>query len=466
MASLTPSRIPTLRFLGAAGTVTGSKFLVELDGSQVLVDAGLFQGTKELRLRNWDRVPVDTAALDAVVLTHAHLDHCGHLPLLRQAGYRGPIHATAGTIGLVAIVLPDSGHLLEEEAAHANRHGWSKHRPALPLYTEDEALDTLEQLVELGLHERRELAPGVTTELARAGHILGSAIVRLELGGTSITFSGDLGRPVHPVLRPPEPIGDTDWIVIESTYGDRRHDEEHAVRQLRDVITRTVERGGTVVIPAFAVDRTEVLLHHLGHLHDRGELPLVPVYVDSPMALAALAVYRDAIADRSDEVREATFHDPTPFLEDRVTEVFDPEASKAVTASDEPKIIISASGMAAGGRVVHHLVRFLPDPASSVVLVGFQAEGTRGRALLDGARELKMLGQYVRVRADVVGLSSFSVHADADELMAWLRTAAREPRGVFVVHGEPAAAQALHDRIEDELDWTAVVPAHGEQVRL
>ncbi|HSK23334.1 MAG TPA: MBL fold metallo-hydrolase [Egicoccus sp.] len=458
-------RNATLRFLGAAGTVTGSKFLLERDGSRILVDCGLFQGVKPLRLRNREPLPFDAAELDAVVLSHGHLDHCGYLPRLRNEGFDGPVYATPGTVALTSIILPDSGYLQEEEAAHANRFGWSRHHPALPLYTEQDARDTLGQLVPLPFHEPREVAPGIVAELSRAGHILGSATVRVDLG-PSITFSGDLGRPSHPLLREPEPIGETDWVVVESTYGDRRHDDVHAVEALHDVIVRTVERGGTVVIPAFAVDRTEVLLHHLGHLHDRGDLPDVPVYVDSPMALAALRAYRAAIADGSTEFRQAVLDDPTPFLEERVIEVHDPEHSKRVTASDEPKIVISASGMAAGGRVLHHMTRFLPDPASALVLVGFQPEGTRGRALANGASEVKIHGRYVRVRAEIVDLPVFSVHADADELLAWLATATRRPQGVFVVHGEAEAAQRLHDRIEGELDWTAVVPEHGEQVRL
>lgn len=457
---------PTLTFLGAAGTVTGSKHLLTLGDSSVLVDCGLFQGGTHLRRRNWEPLALDTASLDAVVLSHGHLDHCGHLPRLYRQGYRGPVHATAGTIDLAAIVLPDSGHLQEEEARHANRHGWSRHDPALPLYTEEDARDALRLLVELPRHHPTAVAPGISAELARAGHILGSSTVRVELGGTSVTFSGDLGRPNHPLLRPPEPVGATDWLVVESTYGDRTHDDAGAVAQLRDVVARTIERGGTVVIPAFAVDRTEVLLHHLGTLNDRGELPDVPIFVDSPMALAALGVYRAAIDRRSDEFRPDVLADPTPFLEERIVEVPDPDGSRAVTRSDAPKVIISASGMATGGRVLHHLRRFLPDPASSVVLVGFQPEGTRGRALLDGTDELKIFGQYVRVRAETVDLPSFSVHADADELIAWMATATEPPRGVFIVHGEPSAARALHDRVVAELDWTAVVARDGERVHL
>jgi metallo-beta-lactamase family protein len=457
---------PVLTFLGGARTVTGSKFLLEHGAAQVLIDSGLFQGMKELRLRNWQSPDIDPASLDAVVLTHAHLDHCGYLPRLVADGYTGPVYASAGTAALARIVLPDSAFLQEEEAAYANRKGYSKHHPALPLYTAEDAEDALRLLTVLEPGTTHEVAPGVRITQRPAGHILGSSVTRVELDGGTITFSGDLGRDQHPLLLPPAPIGDSDWIVVESTYGDRQHDDAHALADLRDAISRTVDRGGTVVIPAFAVDRTEVLLHHLGHLDDRGELPPVPVYVDSPMALAALKVYRDAIDRRSPELRPELMADPTPFLSNRITEAHEPEESKAISASSEPKIIISASGMASGGRVVHHLARFLPDPANTVVLVGFQAAGTRGRALADGATELKMLGRYVRVRAEIVNLPAFSVHADADELVAWLRTCTSVPRGVFCVHGEQEASLTLARRIGDQLDWPAVVPRHGERVLL
>ncbi len=455
-----------IRFLGGARTVTGSKYLLDHEGSQVMVDCGMFQGGKELRLRNWQPIPVDVRALSSVVLTHAHLDHCGYLPRIHADGFEGPIHATSGTLALASIILPDSAHLQEEEARHANDEGYSKHRPALPLYDTADVAGTLPLFRPLELGEQRQIATGIVAILARAGHILGSSIAHLNLGGTSIVFSGDLGRPSHPLLLGPEPIGDADWIVVESTYGDRTHDDTLALDHLRDVIARTIARRGTVVIPAFAVDRTEVLLHHLGTLADRGELPAVPVYVDSPMALGSLHAYRAAIAGRSSEFRPEVLDDLTPFLDDRIIEVRDAEASKRLTVSDEPKIIISASGMATGGRVVHHLARYLAEPESSVVLVGYQADGTRGRALLGGARELKMLGQYVRVRAEVVNLPSFSVHADANELLTWLRTATRRPKGVFVVHGEMGPARTLASRIEDELDWTAIVPRLDEAVRL
>ena len=457
---------PTLRFLGAAGTVTGSKHLLDSGLGRLMVDCGLFQGIRELRDRNWQRLPIDASSVSSVVLTHAHIDHCGFLPRLRADGFAGRIHATAATNELVRIVLPDSAHLQEEEARHANEEGYSKHSPALPLYDTEDVARTLPLLTDLPRGVHQELAPGIAVTLRRAGHILGSSIVRAELGGTSVVFSGDLGRPAHPLLLPPEPIGDAEWIVVESTYGDRRHDEQESILGLEDVITRTTARGGTVVIPAFAVDRTEIILHHLDRMSGEGRLPDVPVYVDSPMALAALRVYREAVRAADPELREGIPLDPTPFLADRLREVQDVQASKRLSASREPKVIIAASGMATGGRVVHHLAAFLPDERSSVVLVGYQAPGTRGQALLAGARELKMQGRYVRVRARVVNLPAFSVHADANEILGWLRTASGTPRGVFLVHGEPAAAQHLADRIDDELGWTPVVPHLDEVVRL
>lgn len=455
-----------LRFLGGAGTVTGSKHLIEAGTGKVMVDCGLFQGTRDLRDRNWRRLPIEVPSVNAVVLTHAHIDHCGYLPRLRADGFTGRIHATPDTNELVRIVLPDSAHLQEEEAREANEGGYSKHSPALPLYDTEDVARTLPLLTDLPHGERRDVAPGVSVTLGRAGHILGSSIVHVETGDRRVVFSGDLGRPEHPLLLPPEPIGDADWIVVESTYGDRRHDEEESVVGLETTIRATVARGGTVVIPAFAVDRTEIILHHLDRMAQEGRLPDVPVYVDSPMALAALRVYRAAARAASPEMRHGVPLDPTPFLSDRLHEVQDAQASKRLSASREPKVIIAASGMATGGRVVHHLAAFVPDERSSIVLVGYQAPGTRGQALLAGARELKMHGRYVRVRAHVVNLPAFSVHADADEIMGWLRTTTGTPRGVYLVHGEPPAARRLADRIDAELGWMAVVPSLDEVVRL
>jgi metallo-beta-lactamase family protein len=461
--------VPVLTFLGAAGTVTGSRFLVDTPDARVLVDAGLFQGLKELRRRNWERFPVAPSSIDAAVMTHAHVDHVGWLPVLTRDGFRGPVHATAGTVALASIVLPDAGHLQEEEAAYANRKGFSKHHPALPLYTEEDARWSLRLFAAEPYDEEIEIAEGVHLTLRPAGHILGSATATLRLTGPPerrITFSGDLGRPRHPILGPPAPLAEADVVVVESTYGDRRHNEATGTERLADVICRTARRGGTLLIPAFAVDRTEVVLLHLRTLRDAGRIPALPVYVDSPMALAALRVYRDAIASGDREIRPEVGRVADPFGAALVVEVRDVEASKALAGGPVPAIIISASGMASGGRVVHHLARLLGDRRNAVVLVGFQAPGTRGRLLADGARQLKLLGGYVPVRAEIVDVDAFSVHADQRELLGWLHTVTTTPDMVYVVHGEPAASACLRDRIAERRDWSAVVARHGERVRL
>ncbi|MFN8037409.1 MAG: MBL fold metallo-hydrolase [Acidimicrobiia bacterium] len=458
---------PILRFLGATGTVTGSRFLVETADARVLVDCGLFQGLKALRARNWDRFPVDPGAIDAVVLSHAHVDHTGYVPAIVRDGFSGHVVSSPGTRALAEIVLPDAGHLQEEDAEFANRAGFSKHRPALPLYTEADALRSLERFRDHAGDQPVELAGGVTATLRNAGHILGSSTVALTLdGGRTVTFSGDLGRAHHPILQPPAPLADTDIVVIESTYGSREHDDGDVVARFADAIVRTAKRGGTVVIPAFAVDRTEVILFHLTKLVREGRVPDLPVYVDSPMALAALAKYRDAIASGAPEVRADVAAGDDPFDAGQLHEVRDVAGSKALNEQRYPSVIISASGMATGGRVLHHLAHRLTDSRNTVVLVGFQAEGTRGRLLSEGARNVKMLGRYVPVRAEIVDIPGFSVHADRGELLAWLRTAPREPEAVFVVHGEQSASEALRDAIVDELGWNAAVPRHLEIVRV
>ena len=463
--------VTTLIPLGAVQTVTGSKFLVEHGGRCVLFDSGLFQGLKELRERNWAAFPIPPDTLDAVVISHAHLDHCGYLPRLVKAGFRGDVHVTFDTGRLMSVVLPDSARLLEEEAKYANRSGYSRHSPALALYTEDDAWTALEQLRSHPFEQAFDAADGIRVTLQPAGHILGSATVLVELrDGPTIRFSGDLGRPTHPLLVPPTPVGSCDVLVVESTYGNREHtDPAHNPDALADVITRTVERGGKVIIPAFAVDRTEVLLHHLRLLALDHRLPRVPLYVDSPMALAALQIYREAFEERADDVRpelSGRADAAKVFDVPDLTEVFDSEGSKQVSRAGGPAIIIAGAGMASGGRVVHHLERFLPDERNSVVLVGFQAAGTRGRQLLDGASSVKIHGRYVRAKAEICDLTGFSVHADASELMTWIRTAERPPDTVFVVHGEAEASRALRDRIVRELDWNAVTPEHGERLVL
>jgi metallo-beta-lactamase family protein len=457
---------PTYTPFGGVGTVTGSRHLIESAGSRILLDCGLFQGLKEFRQRNWEPFPADAASIDAVVLTHAHLDHCGYLPRLVKEGFSGPVYVTYDTGKLMAVVLPDSGRLLEEEAGYANRKGFSRHHPALALYTEDDAWRSLDRLQPVGFDQPFSPATGFEATFHPAGHILGSAITRLHAGGVTVVASGDLGRDEHPFLVSPAPIGDADWVIVESTYGDRRHMENSTVERLADLITRTAERGGVVVIPAFAVDRTEVVLFHLHHLHLAGRLPPIPIYLDSPMALDALKIYRNALADEAADISREFWGRAGVLDLPALEEVVDTQGSKRVSRRNGSAVIIAGAGMASGGRVVHHLTSFLPDPRNSVALVGYQAEGTRGRQLLEGASTVKIHGQYVRVRAEVCDLNGFSVHADSDELIEWLRTSSREPSGVFVTHGEPTAALALRRRIESDLDWTGVTPQLFERLSL
>jgi metallo-beta-lactamase family protein len=456
-----------ISFLGAAGTVTGSRHLVEANGARVLVDCGLFQGPRELRQRNWAPFPVDPATIDAVVLTHAHVDHCGYLPALVRDGFSGPIVCTPATAELAGIVLPDSAHLQEEEAEYSNKKGFSKHRPALPLYTQEDAAAALDRLRPLAFETTTEVAPGVHVELVPAGHIIGSAGAVLSLDGQPprrLFFSGDVGRPFHPILRPPATPPPVDVILVESTYGDRTHEPEgEALDRMAEAIVRTAHQGGTVVIPSFAVDRTEVLLIALGRLVSEGRVPRLPVYADSPMALSVLDVYRRAVADRAPDVQPIDAGSDPFDAAGELHELRTPEESRSLNEIGFPSIIISASGMATGGRVLHHLARCLPDSRCTVLLPGYQADGTRGRQLADGARTIKMLGRYVSVRARVVELGAFSVHADANELIEWLRPVP-PPQTCYVVHGEPKSADALAARLGDELGWHAVVPAQGETV--
>ena len=458
------SKHPALEFLGASGTVTGSRFLVTYGSDRLLVDAGLYQGLRELRRLNWAPFPVTPADLDAVVLTHAHLDHTGYLPRLVSDGFAGEAVCTPGTAALAAIVLRDSAHLQEEDARVANEGGWSKHHPALPLYTASDVERTLERLNPVAFGEPWPLG-GMVVTLQRAGHILGSAVAVVDVGGERVVFSGDLGRPGHPLLQPPDKPPAASAMVLESTYGDRRHPPADP-EALADTVRRTVARGGVVLIPAFAVDRTELVLLELLRLRRAGRIPEVPIFVDSPMALAALDVYRAALGAHSDELdlkRAAPLRDLEGLDVHRVR---DAAGSERLNRPKGPCIIISASGMATGGRVVHHLLRQLPDPRNSIVLTGYQAQGTRGRQLAEGARAVKMHGRYVPVRAEVVAISDFSVHADSDELVAWVASAPELPETVYLVHGEPTSSRALADRIQDELGVVAVVPRLGERVLL
>lgn len=449
-----------LTFLGAAGTVTGSKYLVQAGGQRVLVDCGLFQGLKSLRARNWGAPPVDPHSLAAVVLTHAHIDHSGYLPLLCKRGYRGPIYCTHGTRDLLRILLPDAGHLQEEEARHANRWGWSKHADAVPLYTRADAERCLPQLKVVPLDEGFEPAPELEASMSRAGHIVGSACVRLEHDGRSVVLTGDVGRPNDPIMKPPAALPAADYLVVESTYGDRRHPSTEALDELQAVLERTFGRGGTVLVPAFAVGRTQHLLHLLATLFESGRVAPVPVYLDSPMAIAATQVFFDSGADQ--RITRAQCQ----AMDDIATFAHTPEESKAIDGRSGPMVVISASGMATGGRVLHHLRRFLPDEHNTMLLVGFQAAGTRGRTLADGGDELKIFGSYIPVRAEVCSIESLSAHADWLELVQWLERSGIAPRRTFVTHGEPAASDAFRRRLQERFGWQVDVPEDGQTVEL
>jgi metallo-beta-lactamase family protein len=448
-----------LQFLGAAGTVTGSKFLVETAQTRLLVDCGIYQGVKQLRLRNWRPPPFEPSELDAVVLSHAHLDHSGYLPALVRDGYRGPIHVTPPTRDLCRILLPDSGHIHEEDARYANRKKFSKHAPALPLYTEADALRVFPQLSTAEYGE--ELRVGdLRVRLSRAGHILGAASVSISNGQGELLFSGDLGRPDDLLMPPPETPGAPDWVVVESTYGDRSHAEVDPIAAVAEIVTRTAKRGGVLLIPSFAVGRAQTLLYCLHEIFARDLAPAVPVYLNSPMAGSVTDLY-ERYVDYHRLSREAC-----GAVCDVATFTRTVDESKALCERRGPLVIVSASGMATGGRVLHHLKALAPDPANTILLPGFQAPGTRGAALASGAPSIKIHGSYVPVRAEVIQLDVFSAHADRDGLLEWLAACGRAPRRVFVAHGEPVASDALRLRIEEKLGYEAQVPEYLEGFEL
>jgi metallo-beta-lactamase family protein len=449
-----------LAFLGGAGTVTGSKYLLEAAGAKALVDCGLFQGLKALRLRNWEPPPVAPKDVAAVVLTHAHLDHSGYLPRFIREGFAGPVLCSAGTRDLCGILLPDSGHLQEEEARFANARGFSKHKPALPLYTEDEARESLKAFSAVPLGTEGPVAGELHLTLRPAGHILGATSATLRAGGLRIVFSGDLGRLHDPVMRPPEQMAEADYLVVESTYGNRRHGGVDAEVELGAHLARALARGGVVVIPAFAVGRAQALLHYIARLKARRAIPDVPVYLNSPMAIEATRLYHAHMAE----------HRLTPAQCEAACSVAKmvqtADDSRALNGRPGPMVIISASGMATGGRVLHHLKAFAPDARNMIVLPGFQAAGTRGAALASGADEIKVHGEYVPVRAEVVRMDSMSAHADYTEILDWLRGFRHAPKRTFVTHGEPAAADEMRRRIEETFGWPVSVPEDGEAVQL
>ncbi len=460
--------MPSLTFLGAAGTVTGSKYLLDLGDHRVLVDCGLFQGLKELRLRNWAALPIDASTIHAVVLTHAHLDHCGYLPRLVAQGFKGRIFCTPGTRDLCTLVLPDSAHIQEEDARYANRHGYSKHSPALPLYTSLDAARALTRLQPVGYERPVPVVPGVDVEFINAGHLLGSAYARLHIGDRTMLFGGDLGRYGRPVLPDPAAVTAADVLLVESTYGDRAHPPDDDGERLASIVNDTVKRGGKVVVPSFAIGRTEEVIYWLKRLEDDKRIPVLPVYVDSPMAAGALQFYHERVEELDPELNHSTpgNKQASIFATERMTVIETVEQSKGVMNSPGPAIVIAASGMATGGRVLHHLAAMLPDSRNTVLFVGFQAAATRGRLLCDGAKQIKLIGQIVNVAARIERLDSLSAHADANEILRWLKGFVKPPGMTFIVHGEPAAAQALEQRMRTELHWPTHIAQHLERVEL
>ena len=466
-----------LTFMGAARTVTGSKHLLDTGAHKVLVDCGLFQGLKDLRQRNWEALPVRATEITSLVLTHAHLDHCGYIPRLVAQGFKGRVFCTPATAELARVVLMDAAHLQEEDAERANRKGYTRHQPALPLFTERDAVRALELLQPVGYQRPMPVAPGVTAEFLDAGHLLGSSYARVfvEPSNKTILFGGDLGRYGRPVLPDPTPVTAADYLLVESTYGNRIHEQDDDGARIAQIIRETADRGGKVVIPAFALGRVEELLYWIDRLEERRQIPVLPVYVDSPMAATVLAEYRKRMNELDPEIAAmaapGTGHVVAErrmcaFCTSKLTVVSTIAESRAVQESNTPSIVISASGMATGGRVLHHLARALPNPRNTVLFAGYQAAGTRGRQLKDGAKFTKIHGDEVQVAARIEAIDSMSAHADANEIMRWLGHFQTPPTTTFLVHGEVEPMDALRARIEKELGWRVRTPGHLERVEI
>lgn len=450
-----------IQFLGATGTVTGSKYLVSAGAKKILIDCGLFQGYKQLRLRNRAQLPVNPESINAVILTHAHIDHSGYLPLLVKNGFRGKIFCTSGTKDLCDVLLPDAGHLQEEESRYANRKDFSKHHPALPLYTRIDAEHALQSFSPVGFGRKVDLGTGISFQLSPSGHILGSSFVSLSADACSIVFSGDLGRSGEPVMRDPAVIEQADYLVVESTYGDRLHPGDDSAKILGEVLNRTFARGGAVVIPAFAVGRTQTLMYYIAQLKAAGTIPRdVPVYLNSPMAINVTKIFNRHYAEHRLTAEQCS------EISGAVRIINSAEESEALNRKTGPMVIISASGMATGGRVVHHIKAFAPDPRNTILFAGFQAGGTRGAAMVAGAESMKIHGQYVPVKAEIAQLNNLSAHADYAEILAWLAHFRAPPRATFITHGEPSASDALRLRITERLGWECRVPEYLEKVEL
>jgi metallo-beta-lactamase family protein len=460
-----------LQFFGATRTVTGSKHLIEVDGYRVMIDCGLFQGLKELRLRNWEPFPINPASIDSVILTHAHIDHTGYLPRLVREGFNGVVYATPPTVELARIMLPDSARLQEEEAAYANKVGSSKHHPALPLYNEEDANAALKLFQSVNYHKQVRLAKKLSFEFVTAGHIIGSSFVNLDVECKDgrrkrLTMTGDIGRYNEPIISDPANVDEADYIVLESTYGDREHPDFDVKSRLAEIISETAIRGGQILIPAFAVGRTQQLIYLIRELEEENRIPILPVFVDSPMAVSATKLYLHHKEDHDLEMQDLTDERKNPLATRRFTLARTVQESKAISASEESAIVISASGMATGGRVLHHLRNRLPDERNTVIFVGFQAEGTRGRRLVDGAKELKIFGGMVPVRAQIETLENLSAHADYREILSWLSGFKRAPEKVFLVHGEPRAAESLKVKIIEKFGWTVEIPEYLQKFEL